>query len=324
MNQIKNNNLLTILSQFIYNKILIVPSKGILNIIILKVLEQIRLTILKFDDSLIKYKIGDHFLILPFSHNLPLYTKYYPYYSLNIGRIAKIVKETYDDLTIIDVGANVGDSIAIIKKEVDCPLFGLEADDYFFNILEKNCAFLPNVYIEKAYLGDKMEHLKLKLQENRGTAHLCKDAVDYISITTLTKILETYPDFSKSKLLKIDTDGFDCIILRGSLDYLIAAKPVIFFEYDPFFLSKQNDDGISIFNLLNSIGYKKGLVYDNFGEYMLPIDLTDLHLIEDIHNYISDRGGHFYYDICVFHNEDIDLFEKFRLQELQFFKNRND
>ena len=123
------------------------------------------------------------------------------------------------------------------------------------------------------------------------------------------------------KFIKIDTDGFDCLILRGSLSILKIAKPIVFFEYDPFFLSKQNDDGISIFAALSSIGYKKALIYDNFGDYILSIELTNSYQVEDLHNYISGCGGSRYYDICVFHSEDDDLFEKIRTSEIQFFKN---
>lgn len=310
-------------SQYIYDKILTIPSKGTLNIILLKMVSLIRMTTLRFNDSMITYKIGEHSLMLPFSHNLPLYIKYHPHYSSNIGRISRLVKEKYSNLTIIDIGANVGDSIFIIKAETDCPILGIEADGLFFDLCVKNCASFPNVYIEKAYVGNKTENVKLKLQEDNGTAHLCKDMHGDILIKTLADILEKNPDFSKSKLIKIDTDGFDCIVLRGSIDFLATEKPIIFFEYDPFFLSKQNDDGLSIFGLLNSIGYKKAMIYDNFGEYMLSIDLSNLDLIEDIHNYFSGRNGKFYCDICVFHFEDIDLFEKGRHRELQFFKNTN-
>jgi hypothetical protein len=54
---------------------------------------------------------------------------------------------------------------------------------------------------------------------------------------------------------------------------------------------------------------------------MLSIELTNSYQVEDLHNYVSGRGGTRYYDICVFHSEDDDLFEKIRTSEIQFFKN---
>jgi FkbM family methyltransferase len=264
--------------------------------------------------------------MMPFSHNLPFYIRSYPDYSSNLGRIAKLVNEKYNDLSIIDIGANVGDSVAIVKTEVDCPILCIEGNEYFFRLCEKNTVFFSNVSLENAYIGNKTEHAALKIKDCGGTSHICKDEnkdkLNEIDIKTLADVLKKHSVYLKSKLLKIDTDGFDCIILRGSIDYLLIAKPIVFFEYDPFFLSKQNDDGKSIFTMLSSIGYKVALIYDNFGDYILSVDLTNLYLLEDLHNYISNRGGRYYYDICVFHQEDADLFEKIRLSEIQFFKKR--
>lgn len=310
------------LSQFVYNKMLSIPDKGLLNQIQLKMFSRMREIILKFNDSLIKCKIGNFLLFLPFSHNLPLYLKSFPDYSSNIGRIAKLIKEKYNDLSIIDIGANIGDSIAIIRTRVECPILCIEGNKHFFDILEKNSAFFSNVYIENTYVGNKAGQLKVKIQEDGGTAHLCEDKTGIIYTKTLPDILKPHPGFLKSKMIKIDTDGFDCIILRGSLDFLAMAKPVIFFEYHPYFLSKQNDDGLSIFAALGSIGYKTAIVYDNLGDYMMSIELTNSSLIEDIHNYFSGRGESRYCDICVFHVEDNDLFNKIRLLEIQFFKKR--
>ena len=310
------------LSQFVYDKMLSIPDKGLLNKILLKMFSLMRKIILKFNDPLINCKIGNFFLLLPFSHNLPLYLKNYPNYSTNIGRIAKLVKEKYHNLSIIDIGANIGDSIAIIRTAVECPILCIEGNEHFFDILEKNSVSFSNVYMEKAYVGNKAEQLKVKTQEDSGTAHLCEDKTSVIYTKTLLDILKTHPDFLKSKMIKIDTDGFDCIILRGSLDFLAMTKPVIFFEYHPFFLSAQNDDGISIFTALGSIGYKTAMVYDNFGDYMMSTELTNSSLIEDIHNYFSGRGESRYCDVCVFHSEDNDLFNKIRLLEIQFFKKR--
>ncbi len=274
------------LSQFVYNKMLSLQDKGLLNKIQLKIFSRMREIILKFNDPLIKCKIGNFLLFLPFSHNLPLYLKSFPDYSSNIGRIAKLIKEKYNDLSIIDIGANIGDSIAIIRTRVECPILCIEGNKHFFDILEKNSAFFPDVYIENTYVGNKAGQLKVKIQEDGGTAHLCEDKTGIVYTKTLQDLLKLHPGFLKSKMIKIDTDGFDCIILRGS------------------------------------IGYKTAIVYDNLGDYMMSIELMNSSLIEDIHNYFSGRGESRYCDICVFHVEDNDLFNKIRLLEIQFFKKR--
>lgn len=125
--------------------------------------------------------------------------------------------------------------------------------------------------------------------------------------------------FQQAKMIKIDTDGFDNKIIRGSVDFVSQSKPVIFFEYDPFFLAQQNEDCLSVFSSLLKLGYSKLLIYKNDGEFLLSTDLSNNILLEDLTHYYTGRKGVNYCDICVFHNEDEDLFYKIRESELHFF-----
>ncbi len=279
--------------------------------------------ILKIGDPLIKHDIGGVRLFLPFSHQLPFILKTYPLYSSNLARIAKYVKQKYEHLSFIDIGANIGDSIALLRKEAEFPILCIEGDDQFLSILEKNAAFFSDVNIVKVYLGESSNSIRGTTIKQGGTAHLSenKRGDNLIEVRKLSDVLQDYPSFWQSKMIKVDTDGFDCKILRGSADFLKSAKPIIFFEYDPFFLAEQGDDGISIFQDLNSYGYKKLLIYDNFGDLMLSTTIDNYRLIEELHLYFSGRLGHRYCDLCVFHTEDSDLFEIAREREIQFFQN---
>ena len=153
------------LSQYIYTKIITTSNKGSMNKILSKMFRIIRKIILMVDDPLVKCKIGKFTLLLPLSHNLPLYLKDYPNYSYNIGRISMLVKEKYPTLALIDIGANIGDSVAIIRTEVNFPILCIEGNQYFFKILEKNAIFFPDVYLENTYVGNLTGNMKLKIQE---------------------------------------------------------------------------------------------------------------------------------------------------------------
>lgn len=279
--------------------------------------------ITKFSDPLISYEIAGCNLWIPFSHQLPFILKKYPMYSSNLARLAKYVKQKYEHLKFIDIGANIGDSIAILRKEAEFPILCIEGDDQFLSVLEKNAALFSDVYIIKAYLGDSSNSIRGASIKQGGTAHLSENKVgeNIIEVKKLSDVLKDYPSFWQSKMIKVDTDGFDCKILRGAADFLQSAKPIIFFEYDPFFLAEQGDDGISIFNDLSDYGYKKLLIYDNFGDLMLSANIHDYRLLEELHLYFSGRLGHRYCDICVFHTEDSDLFEIAREYEMKFFEN---
>jgi FkbM family methyltransferase len=279
--------------------------------------------ILKTGDHLIEHDIGGVILLLPFSHQLPFLLKSYPLYSSNLARLAKYVKQKYEHLKFIDVGANIGDSIALLRKEAEFPILCIEGDEQFLSVLEKNATLFAEVDIVKAYLGESSNSIRGTTIKQGGTAHLSENQVgeNLIEVKKLSDVLKDYPSFWKSKMIKVDTDGFDCKILRGAADFLKNAKPIIFFEYDPFFLTEQGDDGTSIFNNLSSYGYKNLLIYDNFGDLMLSANINNSRLLEELHLYFSGRLGHRYCDICVFHTEDNDLFEIAREREIQFFEN---
>jgi FkbM family methyltransferase len=309
--------------QFVYYQVLDASHDTQLNRLKANIFTRLFYKIIKLSDPLISYKIAGFNLLLPFSHQLPFILKTYPLYSSNLARLAKYVKQKYEHLKFIDIGANIGDSIALLRKEAEFPILCIEGDEQFLSVLEKNATLFSEVYIIKAYLGECSNSIRGTTIKQGGTAHLSDNKVgnNIIEVKKLSDVLKDYPSFWQSKMIKVDTDGFDCKILRGAADFLKSAKPIIFFEYDPFFLSQQGDDGTSIFNDLSSYGYKNLLIYDNFGDLMFSTNINNSRLLEELHLYFSGRLGHRYCDICVFHTEDSDLFEIAREREIQFFEN---
>jgi FkbM family methyltransferase len=273
-------------------------------------------------DPIINYKLNGYDIKLPISHALPSILSQYPYYSSNLARVASCVKEKYEDLTIIDIGANIGDSVFILRKSVFCPILCIEGDERFFEILQMNTISAENVSIKKIFVGDADQTLNTELVIVSGTAHFEESNSKTTEFKKLSSILSEEPKFLNAKMIKIDTDGFDLSIIRGSIDFLQCTKPIIFFEYDPFFLSKQNDDGLSIFPLLRSLGYHTITIYDNFGTYVTSLLLTNLNQIEDFHRYLLVQNG-FYYDMCAFHEEDSDLVDRLRKIEMVFLEEKS-
>ena len=312
------------LSQFVFNKIVGIKNKGLLNKSKLLLYELMRKCILKYQDPMIQAEVSGFKLDIPLSHNLPFIFKAYPQYASNLGRLAKLVKEKYINLTCIDIGANIGDSVAILRKEAEFPILCIEGDEQYFQILNKNIKEFHQVYLENVYLGDEVEEKAGTFNKSLGTAHFVEK--DHSSQTThikkLTEVLLGHKLFESSKMIKIDTDGYDCKIIKGALTFIAKSKPVIFFEYDPFFLSKQKEEDLSIFEILKINGYKGLLIYDNYGDFMISLDISNTAALEDIHNYFSGKGGTRYCDICAFHSEDNDLWEDIRASEIYFFRNK--
>jgi FkbM family methyltransferase len=267
-------------------------------------------------DPLVNYSIKGHQLKLPISHSLPSVLQYHPNYADNLTRLADCIYNKYPDLKIIDIGANIGDSVFIIRNRVICPILCIEGDPVFFKILQTNTAVCADVVIKQVFIGDNDVSANKKLVIVSGTAHFTDSNNSSTEFRKLSSILTDEPQFAQAKLLKIDTDGFDLAIIRGSVDYIQLIKPILFFEYDPFFLKNQKEDGISIFSLLQTLGYHSIVIYDNFGRYLISLPLTETDQIADMHGYLLDRQGDYYYDICAVPAEDLDIIRQLREVEL--------
>lgn len=288
-----------------------------------KLLAQISFRIIKkissVYDPLIIYPIKGHQLKLPLSHALPLVLQYYPDYANNLARLAGCIHTKYPDLKIIDIGANIGDSVFIIRNKVSCPILCIEGDPVFFKILQTNTADCKDVVIRQVFIGDNDAIANKELVVVSGTAHFM-DSSSSTEFKKLSSVLHEESQFSQSKLLKIDTDGFDLAIIRGSIDFIELAKPILFFEYDPFFLKNQKEDGISIFSLLQTLGYHSIIIYDNFGRYLISLPLTETNQIADMHGYLLNRLGDYYYDICAVQTADLEIIQQLREIELSLTK----
>lgn len=284
--------------------------------IFVKLKDKLRIT------EIVRYNLKEKEIFIPFNHDLPLNKILIPVYSDNIGRIALYLQEKYPDLRVIDIGANIGDSAVIIKSKADMPILCIEGDEKYFSLLKRNVSQWKDVFIEKCFVGIPGNR-KGEYIHHKGSGKIIENENDgsNIHFENLDSILERNPLFRDIKLIKIDTDGFDCRIIRSEIDLISKLKPVIFFEYDPYFLNNINDDGLSIFNDLYKINYRKMIIYENTGEYLLSVELNQKQIIEDIHYFYSGRGGGKYCDICIFHSDDSELADLIRKKEIKFFKN---
>lgn len=285
----------------------------------------IKSTLIRWKDPLISYGIHNYEIKLPLSHLLPTILKNYPYYSSNLARLASYANNKYDDFRLIDIGANVGDSVALLRAQAYFPILCIEGEDYFLKVLQENIAQFSEVSIAPTFVGDANAIVMGEVIGYGGTAHLenieASTGTSKFQLRRLGQVLEEHPDFLNAKMVKIDTDGFDGKIIRGAVDILERSKPILFFEYDPFFLEQQGDNGLNIFTLLIKCGYSGLIIYDNYGDLLICLPEIDLDRIEEIDLHFSGRKNNQYCDICAFHSEDKDLFMRARASELQFFHN---
>jgi FkbM family methyltransferase len=243
----------------------------------------------------------------------PLITIYCsnPEFSSELGRIVKAVYQKYSGLCVLDIGGNTGDTIAIVKSSCDVPVISIEGDGYAFQYLKRNAAQFNNVMLFNNYLGDVDRKMKVKIENDGWNSTIIADgsSTREIDIKTFDALMSSSGiDLSAYKLMKIDTEGFDTIIMRGAMTYIKNIKPVIYFEYNRDNMKAIGEDGLASLKMLENMGYSRVLFYDDKGRFLLHTGITNIEIIEALHHYANGRDGLiYYYNICIFPAIDTEI-----------------
>lgn len=275
------------------------------------------------DDPVVTKKIGSISLKMRASHKLPEYYESFDLYDRALPRISKKIKEVDNELFLIDIGANVGDTVLLISDQVDGNFLCIEGDEDYLPLLRENIKKITQskVEIEESYCSES-DGLANTIEVDRsyGTAKLLKkentnSEKNVTSLKTLDTILHEHPAFLMSNLLKIDTDGFETEILRGASKFLKDGHALVFFEFTPSAYIENNNEPLDVFRILQRNGYKFALFYDNFGKPKEIVDISDeksiLSLVEKI-----DNKEIYYYDILAWKKTLDDKYRKIIDSEL--------
>ena len=268
-----------------------------------------------------QYRVGRSILTMPEDHKLDFYQSSWRLYDKALPEIVRAVAEKYPDMTAIDIGANIGDSAALICQYHDIPVLCVEGNPAFLEYLRQNLSRLPPcVEIVQALIGETTGSIHPDaMLTHDGTASVnlstaaAAGAGDLHAITTrrLKDVLAEWPRFASSKFIKSDTDGSDFEIILSSRDVVASSHPVLFFEFDPTFRKEGIVEALRVISMLQDIGYDHFLVYDNFGNVMSLIEEKIFAQFEKLCLYILSHaltGRQIYYvDVCAFVSEDADI-----------------
>jgi FkbM family methyltransferase len=265
-------------------------------------------------------EIGRYHIRLPATCLPPRYKNAFHLYDTALGQVAKVLKAKYPSLKAIDIGANVGDTAALIRESAEIPILCIEGDPKLFPILTENVTCLgQDVAIEYSFVGPDGTRVNLSSADDVGRNARLVEAIEAqgsVKMRSLQTILADHPEFESAKLLKTDTEGFDFEIIRQSLEFIQVAKPVIFFEYGPHFRPDEPNAGLETIQALIDVGYSDFIYYDNFGNFLLHTDSKHRSIHIDLDSYLASNRRHgvavHYFDICALHREDSDLVPEIR------------
>lgn len=252
-------------------------------------------------------KIGKFDLRLNRNHTLGFNIKHYPLYNQNLPRLVAFLEQTFPGLSVIDIGANVGDTTLFIKNKADVPVICIEGNEFYSGLLKENTKSFDNVTVIRAFLSDKAGVFNARFQFDKGTMSVYqKTEGTEVAMVSLDDIINQHPAlFSEVRVLKTDTDGYDMKIIRGAWNFLRTKSPVLFLEYDRVYLKAQGENGIDTLRQLADIGYYRIFFYDNYGRFITMLTMDCMAAIESLHEYIEGYHAPFaFYDLCIFHRRD--------------------
>lgn len=246
-------------------------------------------------------------LAMPLSHALPLYSAAHRHYDTLLTRVGEYLAVDGRRLVCIDVGANVGDTIAAMYRD-DARFLAIEPSRKYRNYLHANWGSVANVTTVDAVCSSVSATKSLQLVEKSGTATLEQaDGPGAIAARTLDDIVDSNRVFAEPTVIKIDTDGHDFEVLVGARKIIGNARPIVLFECDAFGNAQYVEDCLEALARFKSVGYRSFLVYDNLGYLMGRHALSDLGNFKDLLLYQLTSTLR-YFDILVMDEPDIDRF----------------
>lgn len=264
------------------------------------------------------YRIDGNTIDLGEGHALPGYQKQFKMYDRFVPFLGQMVQEK-EGKFVIDIGANVGDTLAAMLNHTSDIFLCIEPVSDFYNLLVQNIQsmqVIDRVYTMQAFITDRMEEFYSAKVARQGTAHkerlndgnncaVPSKTVDYI-------ISEKGLDYKKIDLLKIDTDGFDADCIISAKELLTKGSPLIYWE-NYIETYEQYVKYLEAYSFLNRSGYTSFYIFDNYGNYLCKGNIDTVHSIADYMQRVSAGciGNTFsYFDVLACKSKDIDLCEK--------------
>ena len=189
------------------------------------------------------------------------------------GAIALGVYERYEselfrskaktDMTIIDIGANLGYYTAIASRLTgdNGLVIAFEPEPNFFKLLSRNISRnnMKNAICFEIAVAEKNGLTNLYLSnENKGHNSIIRSeelkTSTQVKTTTLDDFL-FYQKITKVDIIKMDIEGAEILALEGMKNTLMKHLPLLFLEFSPHSIIKLNRNPADFLSTLRKIGY---------------------------------------------------------------------
>ena len=228
-----------------------------------------------------KIQIDNKSLTVPLNHPLDSFMNQYKLYDRFLPVLVSYLPK---EGKIIDIGANVGDTLYATIDRCSNNIICVEAADDFYELLEINISALKQGQRERVSALKKMvgtgSFTGTLEQTHGGTASLKVDEKTTQNYFSLDFLIE---DKSAVNLIKVDTDGFDFDVIESAKQICKESKPILFWENEISEDFQFNGFEQMYYNLLE-LGYDTLYIFDNFGNIIF--ENSNFETLKQLNTYI--------------------------------------
>lgn len=231
-----------------------------------------------------KYLVGGIPITLPSEHKLPETQLIYPLYD---KFLPFITRELNANSIVLDVGANVGDSLAAMAaSNHSLKYVCVEAEPLFLEYLNLNIRALvealPELQVQVvSRMISSTPDRKILVGGDGTRKGELNDEIGLLPVSIDTLCEEN--GFKNISLIKSDVDGWDWDVISSAFQVIKRDKPVLFFEMMVIDSSMLSDYS-RLLKKLNEHGYSDFYIFDCFGAFMFHT--TNVGLVSEFGDYL--------------------------------------
>lgn len=181
------------------------------------------------------------------------------------------------DGAIVDVGANIGEYVLLLRQHSALPIISYEPSPVSFALLQRNVSInkLQDVDLRNSACGNSCGSIQLDVgivsyirhqqsHDSKPTGDFTKDCESFVQFVQdsasdfrtvpvpLVRLDEDLKD-SKVSVLKIDVEGFEYEVLLGAENLLRTQRPLLFVELHPLQIEPQGHSLKDVCDLLRPL-----------------------------------------------------------------------
>lgn len=257
----------------------------------------------RFPNRWVEREVGGVRMAMPWAHRLPDFMRLDPAYGVNLLDLAAGLSGG-DEISIIDVGANIGDSTLLLLDRVPGRVLAVEPDEVFLPFLRKNAAGKGNIVIEPSVLTVEDSARAFATERIGGTATVHESTGGVVlPMVSVAELRRRHEDFADVRLVKSDTDGYDVTLVPAIASTWSDVRPVLFFEYDHRASEAAGNDPMMVWDELAALGYAECAVWDNGGHPLFRASLAQTR-----ERAAAERPSSpvCFWDVAAVHADDVD------------------